>query len=257
MEGLKGKVVFITGASAGIGRACAALFAREGSDLILAARRRERLLSLREELEGEYGANVLTVELDVRDREACAKAVDGLGEEWRAIDILVNNAGLSRGMEKLHEGDMDDWEEMIDTNIKGLLTMTRLVVPLMARRRRGHIINIGSIAGHEVYPGGNVYCATKHAVHALSKGLRIDLVDTPLRVTEISPGMVETEFSVVRFHGNTEKAAHVYKGLTPLTGEDIARCVVWAASQPPHVQINEIVVMPVSQAAAAIAHRRN
>ena len=256
MDGLKGKVVFITGASAGIGRACAALFAREGSDLILAARRRERLTSLKEELEGEYGANIHTLELDVRDRQACSNAVDGLSEEWRGIDILVNNAGLSRGMDKLHEGDVDDWEEMIDTNIKGLLYMTRLIVPLMAARRKGHVINLGSIAGHEVYPGGNVYCATKHAVHALSQGLRIDLVDLPLRVTEISPGMVETEFSVVRFHGDEQKAAHVYKGLTPLTPEDIARCVVWAASQPPHVQINEIVVMPVSQASAGISHRR-
>ncbi len=256
MEGLKGRIVLITGASAGIGRACAYRFAAEKADLILAARRLERLGALKEDIESHYGINVVTLEMDVRDLAGCKKALDSLSEEWRGIDILVNNAGLSRGVDKLHEGDIEDWEEMIDTNIKGLLYMTKLVVPSMAARKKGHIINLGSIAGHEAYPGGNVYCATKHAVHALSQGLRMDLVDTPLRVTEISPGMVETEFSVIRFHGDEKKASDVYKGLVPLSGDDIADCVVWAATRPPHVQINEIMVMPVSQASATVSHRQ-
>ena len=257
MSGLKGKVVLITGASAGIGAAIARAMAREGAHLIAAARRMERLTALKEELEGDWGVSVLPLKLDVRDRDACRKALDSLGEEWKAVDILVNNAGLSRGLGGLQEGDFKDWDEMIETNMTGLLTVTRLIVPQMIRRARGHVINIGSIAGHEAYPGGNVYCATKHAVHALSQGLRMDVVHTPLRVTEISPGMVDTEFSKVRFHGDEEKAAHVYKGLEPLQGEDVARCVVWAALQPPHVQINEIVIMPVAQASATVSYRKS
>ena len=206
-------------------------------------------------MQEQFGTSVLIGALDVRDGEACREVVEGLPPSWRDVDILVNNAGLSRGMAPLHQGLLSDWEEMLDTNVKGLLYLTRLVVPGMVARGRGHVVNIGSIAGHEVYPGGNVYCASKHAVHALSQGLRMDLVGTPLRVTEISPGMVETEFSVVRFHGDAERAGKVYQGLKPLCGEDVAACALWAVQQPAHVQVNEIVVMPTAQASAGVVSR--
>jgi 3-hydroxy acid dehydrogenase/malonic semialdehyde reductase len=256
MYTLKEKVIFITGASSGIGRSCARAFAQQDARLILAARRFERLKELAVELKRKPGEDILLWELDVRDQPAVECAVSGLPSEWSAIEVLVNNAGLSRGLDKLHEGKLDDWEEMIDANIKGLLYVSRAVIPGMVKRGRGHIINIGSIAGYEVYPGGNVYCATKFAVRALSKGLRIDLNGTPLRVSEVAPGMVETEFSMVRFHGDKERAGKVYQGLTPLSPDDIADAVVYCATRPPHVNISEMIVMPTDQASPTIVHRR-
>jgi NADP-dependent 3-hydroxy acid dehydrogenase YdfG len=250
-------LVLITGASSGIGKAAAYRFAQEGARLILTARRIERLQLFQYELLKEFPSlQILCIQLDVRHQHEVHQALAQLPDEWRSIDILVNNAGLSRGLDKLHEGSLTDWEEMIDTNIKGLLYMTREVVPGMVARGKGHIINIGSIAGHEVYAKGNVYCATKHAVDAITKGLRIDLVDTPLRVTTIDPGLVETEFSIVRFHGDTEKANAVYKGLQPLTPDDIADAIVWAATRPPHVQVAEMILLPTAQASAGTVHRQ-
>ncbi|PJB78122.1 MAG: NAD(P)-dependent oxidoreductase [Acidobacteria bacterium CG_4_9_14_3_um_filter_49_7] len=256
MTELKGKIAIITGATAGIGRETAKLFAKEGCNLILTGRRENRLLELKEELEHGHGVSVSIHAFDISSRFACEEFVSSIPEEFREIGILVNNAGVGRGMDKLHEGSMDDWEEMIDTNVKGLLYITRLIAPGMVKRNIGHIINVGSIAGQEVYPGGNIYCASKYAVHAISQALRMELVDTSLRVTEIAPGMVETEFSVVRFHGDKERANNVYKGLDPLTGADIADLIIFAASRPAHVQINEVIVMPTAQATATIAHRK-
>jgi 3-hydroxy acid dehydrogenase / malonic semialdehyde reductase len=256
MHSLKDKIVLITGASSGIGRSCARAFAQQGARLILAARRLERLTELAAELKRKPGEDILLWELDVRDQPAVERAANGLPSEWSAIEVLVNNAGLSRGLDKLYEGKLDDWEEMIDANIKGLLYVSRAVIPGMVRRGQGHIINIGSVAGYEVYPGGNVYCATKFAVRALSKGLRIDLNGTPLRVSEVAPGMVETEFSVVRFHGDKERAGKVYQGLTPLSPDDIADAVVYCATRPRHVNIEAMIVMPTAQAAATIVHRK-
>jgi len=257
MYSLKNKVVFVTGASAGIGRSCGRAFAAEGAKVLLCARRAERLKALAAELRKEFGVPVHSLVLDVRDRAAVETAIGGLPKDWRAIEVLVNNAGLSRGLSKLHEGLVSDWEEMIDTNVKGLLYVSRAVIPGMVARASGHIINIGSIAGHEVYPNGNVYCATKFAVRALTQGLRLDLNGTPLRVSEVSPGMVETEFSAVRFHGDTARASKVYEGLTPLTPDDIADAVLVCATRPPHVNISEIVVMPTAQASTTLAHRRS
>ncbi len=254
---LKGKVVLITGASAGIGKSTAYAFAKLGCNLIITGRRENILNSLKEQFEKEFGVKVLPLVFDISNFESCKKAVLSIPNDFKNIDILVNNAGLAKGMAKLHEVDIDKIEKVIDTNIKGLLYMTRLVVPLMVENNSGHIINLGSTAGHETYAGGNVYCATKHAVRALTDGLRIDLIDTPLRVTEISPGAVETEFSVVRFDGDTEKAKNVYKGFTPLTPDDIADLIVFAASRPPHVQISELVVMPVSQATGSMIYKKN
>jgi len=257
MYSLKNKAVLITGASSGIGKSCARAFAETGARLILAARRLQRLEELAVELKHKPGEDILTLALDVRDQPAVERAVNGLPAEWAAIDVLVNNAGLSRGLDKLYEGKLDDWEEMIDANIKGLLYVSRAVIPGMVKRGRGHVINIGSIAGHEVYPGGNVYCATKFAVRALSKGMRIDLNGTPIRVSEVAPGMVETEFSLVRFHGDKERAGKVYQGLTPLSPDDIADAVVYCATRPPHVNISEMLVMPTAQASTTIVHRKS
>jgi NADP-dependent 3-hydroxy acid dehydrogenase YdfG len=253
---LKNRVVFITGASSGIGRSCARAFAQQGARLILAARRVERLNELAVELKRKPGEDILLLALDVRDQPAVERALNGFPAEWAAVDVLVNNAGLSRGLDKLHEGKLDDWEEMIDVNIKGLLYVSRAVIPGMVERGRGHVINIGSIAGRDVYPGGNVYCATKFAVRALSKGLRLDLNGTPIRVSEVAPGMVETEFSLVRFRGDRERAEKVYQGLTPLSPDDIADAVVYCATRPSHVNISEIVVMPTDQASATMVHRK-
>jgi 3-hydroxy acid dehydrogenase/malonic semialdehyde reductase len=255
MISLRDKVVFITGASSGIGRACARAFAREGAKILMAARRLDRLKKLAAELEADYGIPSHFFELDVRDRAAVERAVAGLAPEWETIEILVNNAGLSRGLDKLHEGKVGDWEEMIDTNVKGLLYVSRAVIPGMVKRGRGHIINIGSIAGHEVYPGGNVYCATKFAVKALSRGLRLDLSGTPLRVSEVDPGLVETEFSLVRFPGDKERAAKTYQGFKPLAPDDIAEAVVFCSTRPPHVNVSEIIVMPQAQASSTLVHR--
>ena len=249
------KIVFITGASSGIGGGCARKFASQGASLILNARNEEKLSALKEELEQQYGARVCLLPFDVRDRKTAAEALASLPDEWKAIDILINNAGLVIGVDKEHEGNLDEWDIVIDTNIKSLLAMTRLVVPGMVARGRGHIINIGSIAGDAAYAGGSVYCATKAAVKALSDGLRIDLVDTPLRVTNIKPGLVETNFSVVRFRGDKDKADNVYKGIRPLTGDDIAETVYFAASVPEYMQIAEMLVMPTYQATGTIVSR--
>lgn len=252
---MKGKLIFITGATSGIGEACARKFAEMGSNLILNGRNTEKLEALKEELTAR-GVEVLTLPFDVRNREEMRRAVDSLEGKWQQIDVLVNNAGLVLGMDKEHEGSLDEWDIVIDTNIKALLAMTRMIVPGMVERQRGHIINIGSIAGDAAYAGGSVYCATKAAVKALSDGLRIDLVDTPLRVTNVKPGMVETNFSVVRFRGDKDKADAVYNGIRPLTGEDIADVVYYAASAPEHVQIAEVLVMPTYQATGTICHRQ-
>jgi 3-hydroxy acid dehydrogenase/malonic semialdehyde reductase len=255
MIDIKNQIVLITGASSGIGAACAKAFADAGAKLILAARRWERLQELANTL--NLDANrVHLIQLDVRDRSAVESAIFNLPTPWANIDILINNAGLSRGLDKLHQGDFQDWEEMIDTNIKGLLYLTRYVVPGMVERGKGHVINIGSIAGHQTYPGGNVYCGTKAAVRAISEGLKQDLLGTPIRVTSVDPGMVETEFSDVRFHGDTERAKKVYQGLQPLTGEDIADVILFCATRSPHVNINEIILMPVDQASATLVNRR-
>lgn len=252
---MKDKIVFVTGASAGIGEACARAFAGAGARLILAARRAGRLDELAGALASEHGTDVRTLLLDVRDRATVDAAVAGLPPEWAEIDVLVNNAGLGRGLERLYEGSADDWDEMIDTNVKGLLYVTRAVVPGMVARGRGHVVNIGSIAGHEVYPNGNVYCATKHAVDAITKGLRMDLVDTPVRVSTVDPGLVETEFSVVRFKGDEERARKVYEKIEALTASDVADAVLYCATRPPHVTIQEIVITPTNQASALVIHR--
>jgi NADP-dependent 3-hydroxy acid dehydrogenase YdfG len=252
---MKGKTIFITGATSGIGEGCARKFAAMGSNLILNGRNTEKLESLKKELTAQ-GVEVLTLPFDVRDRKAMQEAVDSLQGQWKHVDVLINNAGLVIGMDKEHEGSLDEWDIVIDTNIKALLAMTRLIVPGMVERGCGHVINIGSIAGDAAYAGGSVYCATKAAVKALSDGLRIDLVDTPVRVTNIKPGMVETNFSVIRFRGDQDKADAVYKGIHPLTGDDIADVVYYAASAPAHVQIAEVLVMPTYQATGTVCHRQ-
>lgn len=251
---MKGKTIFITGATSGIGQACARKFATMGCRLILNGRNLVKLSALEQELIAS-GVEVLVLAFDVRDREAMRMAVETLPEEWHNIDVLINNAGLVIGMDKEYEGSLEEWDIVIDTNIKALLAMTRLIVPGMVKRGCGHVINIGSIAGDAAYAGGSVYCATKAAVKALSDGLRIDLVDTPLRVTNIKPGMVETNFSVVRFRGDKQKADAVYEGIRPLTGDDIADVVYYAASAPAHVQIAEVLVMPTYQATGTVCHR--
>ena len=256
MHSLRDRVVFITGASSGIGRSCARAFAAQGARLILAARRAERLEEIAAGLKTEHGAAILVLKLDVRDPEAVTAAVAGLTAEWAAIEVLVNNAGLSRGLDKLQEGKLDDWEEMIDTNVKGLLYVSRAVLPGMIERGRGHVINIGSIAGREVYPGGNVYCATKFAVSALTKSMRRDLNGTGVRVSTVDPGLTETEFSVVRFHGDEERAGKVYQGYTPLAPEDIADAVVYCATRPMHVDVAEMLVLPTDQASTMMVHKK-
>ncbi|MBC8594948.1 SDR family oxidoreductase [Oscillospiraceae bacterium N12] len=253
---MKGKIVFITGASSGIGEGCARKFASQGSDLILNARNVDKLNELKNELETSYGVRVYLLPFDVRDRKAAMEALASLPKEWQAIDVLINNAGLVIGVDKEFEGNLDEWDVVIDTNIKALLAITRLVVPGMVERGRGHIVNIGSIAGDAAYPGGSVYCATKAAVKALSDGLRIDLVDTPLRVTNVKPGMVETNFTVVRYRGDKQAADNFYKGIRPLTGDDIAETVYYAASAPEHVQIAEVLVMPTYQATGTISYKK-
>ena len=244
---LKGKVVFITGASAGIGAATALAFADEGARLLLAARRAGKLAEVAS-IALERGAQAVhSIGLDVRDHRAVQQTIDELPPEWAEIDILVNNAGLSRGLDKLHMGKIQDWEEMIDTNVKGLLYVTRAVVPGMVVRGRGHVINLGSTAGELTYPNGAVYCASKAAERAINDGLRQDVLGTPVRVTSVDPGMVETEFSMVRFHGDTERAAKVYKGIQPLTPEDVAEVIVWAAGRPAHVNIARVLLTCVQQ----------
>ena len=249
------KNVLITGATSGIGLGCARKFAENGDKLILTGRNEQKLAEIRKEL-SEKGCQVLTLAFDVRDREKAKQCINDLPEEWKDIDVLVNNAGLALGLEPEYEGNLDDWETMIDTNIKGLLTMTRLVVPGMIERRRGHIINVGSVAGDAAYAGGNVYCATKAAVKALTDGLRIDVADTPIRVTNLKPGLVETNFSNVRFHGDSDRAATVYKGIKPLNGDDIADVAVYAANAPEHVQIAEVLILATHQASGSVIVRK-
>ena len=256
MLSVQNQIVLITGASSGIGAACAKVFANAGAKLILAARRLERLQEL-VELSDTTSVQYHLLQLDVSDRSAVESAISTLPPGWSDIDILINNAGLSRGLDKLHEGDIQDWEEMIDTNIKGLLYLTRYVVPGMVKRDRGHVVNIGSIAGHQTYPRGNVYCGTKAAVRAISEGLKQDLLGTPIRVSSVDPGMVETEFSEVRFHGDSDRASKVYQGVTPLTPDDVADVIFFCVTRPSHVNINEVVLMPVDQASATLVNRRN
>lgn len=248
------KIALITGATSGIGEACARKFAEGGYDIIITGRNTERLASLKNEIETN-NTQVLALAFDVCNREAAKKAVDYIPQSWKNVDVLINNAGLALGLEPEYEGDFDDWDRMIDTNIKGLLTMTRLVVPGMVERNHGHVINIGSVAGDAAYAGGNVYCATKSAVKALSDGLRIDVAHSKVRVTNIKPGLVETNFSNVRFHGDTNRAANVYKGIKPLTGADIADVAYYAASAPEHVQIAEVLVLATHQASGSVICR--
>lgn len=250
------KAVLITGASSGIGAACARAFAANGASLILAARRIDRLSEIAEQLCAAHDVNIRAMPLDVRSRGAVEGFVQALEEDDVTIDILVNNAGLASGLATVQEGNIDDWEKMIDTNVKGLLYLTRAVVPGMVARGSGHVINIGSIAGHETYPNGAVYCATKHAVAAINRGLAIDTLGTGVRVSSVDPGLVETEFSVVRFHGDQERADGVYQGLTPLSAEDAADAVLFCATRPPHANVREMILMPTDQAAAVHVNRK-
>ena len=255
MHTLEGTVVCITGASSGIGSACARVFAQQGATLLLCARRTERVQALADSLQAAYNARSFVFHLDVSDPAAVDEAFNNLPAEGQNIDILVNNAGLARGFSTVHEGDIQDWEEMIDTNVKGLLYVTRAILPGMVERRRGHIINIGSIAGHQVYPRGNVYCATKFAVKALTEGLKMDLLGTGVRVCSVSPGLVQTEFSEVRFHGDKDRAAKIYADINSLTAEDVADVVLFCVRRPPHVDISEVVVMPTDQASVHHVHK--
>jgi 3-hydroxy acid dehydrogenase / malonic semialdehyde reductase len=247
---LANRLVMITGASSGIGAACAHQFAAAGARLLLVARRQERLQDLAVQLQQDFQTATHLLTLDVRDREAVQNQLAALPDPWTEIDILVNNAGLSRGLDPFQTADLNDWEEMLDTNVKGLLYVTRTLLPGMIERGRGHIINLGSIAGHQTYPKGHVYCASKAAVRAINEGLKLDLLGTPIRVSTVDPGMVNTEFSQVRFHGDKARADAVYAGLTPLTAADIADVVMFCATRPAHVNINEVVLMPVDQASA-------
>jgi hypothetical protein len=253
---LKGKVVLVTGASAGIGAATARGFAAEGARLLLCARRLEQLHAMETELRALGAAEVFSFELDVRDRDEVEGTLHTLPDEWGCIDVLVNNAGLSRGLAKVQEDDVENWEEMIDTNVKGLLYVTRVVVPGMVKRGSGHVINLGSIAGHAAYPNGAVYCATKAAERIFTDGLRIDLNGTPVRVTSIDPGMVKTDFSKVRFRGDEERAAKTYQNVDPLTAEDVAETIVWAATRPPHMMIQTVVLTPTAQANPFVLTRK-
>ena len=251
------KIILITGATAGIGEATASLFAQNGWNLIITGRRKERLDKLSKRIEENHKVKVLSLNFDVRDLNAVEEAVASLPQDWRKIDVLVNNAGLAVGRDAFQEAVFDDWERMIDTNVKGLLYISRMISPLMIANNKGHIINISSIAGSQVYAGGHVYCATKHAVEALSQGMRIDLLKHGIKVTSIKPGAVETEFSIVRFKGNKEVADSVYKGIVPLVAQDVAETVYFAATRPPHVNINEIMLTCTAQANAFYTHRKN
>lgn len=246
----------ITGATSGIGEACARKFANVGYDLVITGRNVDRLKTVEQEAR-QLGADVLALEFDVRDRKAAAAAVESLKGKWAVIDVLINNAGLALGLDKEYEGDLDDWETMVDTNVKGLLTMTRLIVPGMVERNKGHVINIGSVAGDAAYAGGSVYCATKAAVKAITDGLRIDVAHTAVRVTNVKPGLVETNFSVIRFHGDKQRADNVYKGIKPLTGDDIADVAFYAASAPEHVQVAEVLVLATHQANGTVVDRNH
>jgi 3-hydroxy acid dehydrogenase / malonic semialdehyde reductase len=252
---IHGKTVMITGATSGIGEACAYAFASMGTDLIITGRREENLEELARQIKEHYPVEVIAGNFDVRDRDACIRFMDFLGT--RPIDILINNAGLSRGLDPVDKADFDDWDEMVDTNIKGVLNMTRLIVPGMKARNKGFILNLGSIAGHDSYPGGSVYCATKHAVAAFTRALKMDLSGTRVRAGMISPGLVETEFSKVRFHGDEVRARQVYKGVEPLFAVDVAEMIVFMANRPSHVNILDMVVMPVDQSSVFLLNRNH
>lgn len=256
MNSIKNKIAFITGATSGIGRACAFSLAEQGTNLIISARRSKIIEKLEKELREKYNIKVFGAKLDVKNREEVEWVINSLPDEWKNIDILVNNAGLAKGLSKIYEDDIDNWEEMIDTNVKGLLYVTRTIVPGMVERESGHVINIGSTAGHEAYPKGHVYCATKHAVNAITKSLRIDVVDKNIRVSTVDPGAVETNFGNVRFLGDKAKAKSMYKGIIPLVAEDIADAVTFCATRPPHANIAEIIIMPTQQASALVFHRK-
>lgn len=250
------KTAFITGATSGIGMATAQLFAQNGYRLVLTGRRQQRLEALQNEL-NKYDCPSKILCFDIRDKLACQRAWESLEQDWKTIDVLINNAGLAAGLDPIDKGNTDDWDEMVDTNVKGLLYITRLIVPGMVERKQGHIINLSSIAGKEAYENGNVYCATKHAVQALTQGMRIDLVKHGIKVSSICPGAVDTEFSLVRFKGDTQKAADVYKGFTPLYAEDIAETILFVANRPPHVNIDDVLIMPTRQAFTRTIHRDN
>jgi 3-hydroxy acid dehydrogenase/malonic semialdehyde reductase len=253
---LKNKTVFITGASSGIGAACAKQFAAAGANLLLCARRLDKLNELTESIKANYDVPIHTFCLDVRDHESVKNTYHALEKKWQNIDILINNAGLAAGLDSIQEADVNDWEDMINTNVKGLLYITKSVLPQMIAKNAGHIINIGSIAGHAIYPKGAVYCATKHAVNVLSQGLRMDLFGTKIRVSSVDPGAVETNFSLVRFKGDSNRASSVYEGMEPLTAEDIADAVYYCATCPPHVNISDMIIMPTDQAAATMIARK-
>jgi NADP-dependent 3-hydroxy acid dehydrogenase YdfG len=256
MGKLSNKTVFITGASAGIGKACAEAFAREGANLILTARRFSAIKKLSLSLSKKFNIKTFTAQLDVRNQEEVKNIISSIPKEWQKIDILINNAGLARGFSNIDEGNIQDWDEMIDTNVKGLLYVSREILPLMVKRKKGHIINIGSIAGHNVYPKGNVYNASKFAVSAITKGMRLDLYEKEIRISTVDPGMVETEFSIVRFHGDKQQAKKVYKGMQPLKPADIADAVLYCATRPEYINIDEIVITPSAQASAIHIKRK-
>ncbi|MAC94555.1 MAG: NAD(P)-dependent oxidoreductase [Flavobacteriales bacterium] len=244
------KIALITGATSGIGKACAELYAKNQYNIIITGRREERLSQLKAELESTYSVEVLSLCFDVRSNDEVVKAFESLTGKWKSIDVLVNNAGLAKGLSSIQNGDLDHWEQMIDTNVKGLLYVSKAIMPLMIELKHGHIVNVGSIAGKEVYPNGNVYCATKHAVDALTKAMRIDLLPHKIKVSAVCPGAVDTEFSEVRFDGDKEKAEKVYLGYEPLKAEDIADAIYFMTSRPAHVNINDLLIMPTAQASA-------
>lgn len=256
MLNLEEKIVFITGASSGIGEACAKEFAKQKANLILAARRKDRLLKLADELEKQYQIKVKCFEVDVRNFDDVQNKFNSLESKWKQVDILLNNAGLAKGLNKVYEGSLSDWDEMIDTNLKGLLNVTRVISPQMVDRQSGHIINIGSTAGHEVYTYGNVYSATKFAVKSLTQSFRLDMLDKGIKVSSVDPGMVYTEFSKVRFSGDDQKAEQVYKGITPLSPSDVAESVIFCATRPYNVNINEIILTPIQQASSTQVYRK-
>ena len=256
MTSIKNRIVFITGASSGIGKAAATQFATLGAHILVCARRIEKVQSLADALKKKYNVRTHAFQLDVRNQKAVEASLNALPADWSNISVLVNNAGLSRGLDNVQDASIEDWDDMIDTNVKGLLYVSRAVLPGMIERNEGHIINIGSVAGHWTYAKGNVYAATKFAVNALSQGMKMDLLGTPIRITSIDPGLVETDFSVVRFHGDEERAKKVYQGLTPLTPEDIADSIVWAATRPAHVNVNNIILMSTDQSSPTMVHRK-
>ncbi|MCK4661548.1 MAG: SDR family NAD(P)-dependent oxidoreductase [Bacteroidales bacterium] len=251
------KIALITGATAGIGKATAYKLAENNYDLIITGRRKDRLTDIKNSISNKYKSDVLILNFDIRNKQEVDKTIDTLPEKWKNIDILINNAGLAAGLNTIQEGNIDNWEKMIDTNIKGLLYISRKIAPLMIKRKSGHIVNISSIAGKEVYPNGNVYCATKHAVDALTKAMRIDMLNDGIKVTSIAPGMIETEFSLVRFDWDEKKAKSVYNGLTPLYADDIAEAILFVITRPSHVNINDMLIMPTAQACATIVKREN